>query len=115
MKNSQMEDLRHELLSDVADLATTVAKDHGLMADIADQVGCAVANRIADHWGGQLISFPKDYHFKTSQRDLQIYDEFTGNNHSELSRKYGLSVRAIYKVIEKTRKRDIDKRQVKLF
>lgn len=115
MKESRMEQSRHELLSDVADLTATIVADHGLSEDRAEQIGCAVANRIAEHWGGQLINIPKDYLFKLSQRDLQIYEDFNGTNHPDLARKYGVGVRAIYKIIKRVSKRETDRRQVSLF
>lgn len=109
-----METLRHELLSDVAVHATDILLAHGVDPSVADQAGCSVANHLAEHWGGQVISYPKDYLFKLSKRDLQIYDEFDGTNHSTLSRKYDVSVRAIYKIIKRTRKRAIDKAQISM-
>lgn len=110
-----MEELRHELLSDVASHTAGVLSDHGIEHDVAEQAGVALANHLAEHWGGQLITFPKDHFFKLASRDLQIFNEFTGNNHSDLARKYRLCTRAIYKIIERVTKREIDKRQGKLF
>lgn len=110
-----MEQQRHELLSDVADLVAVVLEDHGVDVALAEQCGAALADRLATHWGGQLINIPKDYRFNLANRDLLIYEEFTGNNHGELARKYGMTVRGIYKIIERARKRDLDYRQPKLF
>lgn len=110
-----MEQQRHELLSDVADLVAVVLEDHGVEVGLAEQCGAALADRLAAHWGGQLINIPKDYRFKLAARDLLIYEEFTGNNHADLARKYDMTVRGIYKIIERARKRDLDYRQPKLF
>lgn len=110
-----MEQQRHELLSDVADTVAAVLKDHCIDPQLAEQAGVALADRLAAHWGGQLINIPKDYKFKLAARDLLIYEEFNGHNHAELARKWNMTSRGIYKIIERARKRDMDHRQPKLF
>ena len=55
----------------------------------AEHVGNEIANRMAAHWGGQLIYFPIGTAIKLSARDLAIWNDFTGKNHSDLARKYG--------------------------
>ena len=110
-----MEELRHELLADMAQQTEDLLKLYGIDESVADQVGCAVANHMADHWGGQLINIPKDYFYKLSQRDLDIWNDFTGNNHATLSKKYNLGIRAIYKIIDKMKKLMIERNQPGLF
>ena len=112
--NSHMEKIRHELLSDVAEHSKLILKDHGIETQLAEQTGVAIADFLASHWGGQLVNIPKDYVFKLAKRDIEIYDEFTGTNHSELARKFDMSVRGIYKIVERARKRDMDHRQPRL-
>lgn len=112
---SRMEAARHELLSDVADHAAATLRDYGIATDVAEQAGAAIANTLAEHWGGQLISIPKDYHFKLAKRDLRIYGEFNGINHAQLARKYNLTVRGIYKLVERVRRREVERRQAELF
>ncbi len=114
-KQSGMESVRHELLSDVADHTTAILVEHGIDEGLADQVGCAISNHLAESWGGQNLTVPKDYLYRLSERDMMIYKEFNGRNHSALSRKYHVSVRAIYKIIKRTHKRVIDKTQISLF
>jgi Mor family transcriptional regulator len=110
-----MEKIRHELLSDVADHSKRVLEDHGIDENVAEQAGLAIANFLAEHWGGQLVNIPKDHVFKLAQRDIEIYDAFTGHNHSELARKFKMTTRGIYKVIARAQKRDMDFRQPRLF
>jgi Mor family transcriptional regulator len=114
-RSTRMEGMRRELLADVATHASEIAAAHGVKADIADLIGATVADHLAEHWGGQVISIPKDYHYKLSDLHLQIYTEFTGNNHMELVRKYGISLQWIYKLINRVHKREVNKRQQKLF
>lgn len=111
----RMESMRHELLSDVAHYTADILRAHGVDDDVAKQAGCALSNHLAEHWGGQVLSFPKDYLYKLSQRDLKIYSEFDGSNHSDLARKYDVSVRAIYKIIKRARTRVVERNQPGLF
>ena len=100
-----MADRRNELLSQVAVHAAEVARDHNVPDEHADQIGCAIADFLADLWGGQLITFPKDMAYRLSQRDLIIYAEFNGTNHGALARKYGIGTRAVYKLIARFKAR----------
>ena len=111
---SSMEQLRHELLSDLAAHITQVLLDHGVEQDVADQAGIASADFLADHWGGQLISIPMDHKFRVASRDLQIWREFRGNNHAELARRYGMTLRGIYKVIARVKARETERTQPSL-
>lgn len=114
-QSGPMSERRNELLRDVAAHAADVARDHGIADAIADQIGCAIADRLADVWGGQLITFPKDMAYRLSQRDMVIYAEFNGTNHSALARKYGIGTRAIYKLIARARTRSRGLDQPDLF
>lgn len=107
--------LRHELLDDVVEQAKTILTDHGVATEVSEQAAVAIADHLADHWGGQLINFPKNFLYKLSQRDTIIYDEFNGRNIAELARKYGMSVRGIYKVINRAQKRAVKEKQPDLF
>lgn len=89
MSESRMEPMRNKLLSDVAAQAANIIKEHGIEADVAEQAGIAIADHLAEHWGGQLINFPKDYLFKLAERDLRIYNEFAGHNHGALASSTG--------------------------
>lgn len=113
--NSPMEQVRHELLSDVSDHVSAELQAFGITVDKAEHIGTNIANHMAEHWGGQVIGFPKDYIFKLHERDLEIYHAFTGTNHGQLARSYKLSVRAIYKIVDRVRRREKDKLQGRLF
>lgn len=104
---SNMAQRRHELLSDLADCVAAELKDYGISDALADQCGVATANRLAEHWGGQLISFPKDISFQIAARDLEIYALFKGGNHAELARQFGLTQRSVYRIINRVRKSHI--------
>lgn len=114
-KKTGMDALRSELLDDVAAHAKNVLADHGIANDVAEQCGVALAEFLAEHWGGQLINFPKNFLYKLAQRDMAIYEEFTGHNHAKLASKYNMSVRGIYKLVTRAHKRIVAEKQPDLF
>lgn len=113
-RDNAMEHRRNELLEDVHAHAKRVVAEYGIKEDVADQVGAAIAENLAINWGGQIVCIPKDHHYKIAARDKVIYDEFNGRNHSELARKYEMTVRGIYKVISRVRAKG-DPNQTSLF
>lgn len=91
----------NELLIDLAQhIASDLKALLKLNAYQAEEIGSHIAKRMSAHWGGQNIYFPMNLSNKISQRDTQIYKEFNGTNHSELARKYGVSLQWIYKIIK---------------
>ncbi|MCJ8541422.1 DNA-binding protein [Klebsiella variicola] len=110
-----MEHKRHKLLSEVADHVTETGVDYGLTSEQAEQLGLAVADFLASHFGGQNFTFPRDYAYKLSLRDMQIYEEFRGNNWAELSTKYGITERGLRKLIHRVHKQVMAHRQPQLF
>ncbi|QBP11662.1 DNA-binding protein [Cupriavidus metallidurans] len=106
---------RHELLSDISAHTSQVLREHGIDSDVAEQAGDAVANQLAENWGGQQFTFPRDYFFRIAKRDLKIYEEFRGNNYAELARKHHMTARGLYKLIARVQKRLVAERQGDLF
>jgi Mor family transcriptional regulator len=105
-----------ELLVDLAqNVAGALIDLAGIEADIAEQLGREIADRMAGHWGGQNIYFPMGLSYKLSKRDQQIFTEFNGLNHSELARKYHVSLQWIYKIVKAVRADEIAKRQGDMF
>lgn len=106
-----MEEKRHKLLSEVADHVAETASDYGCSTEQAEHLGLAVANFLAEHFGGQNFTFPRDYVYKLAVRDLQIYDEFKGNNWADLSSRYGITERGLRKLIHRVHKRVMKRKQ----
>ncbi len=105
-----------ELLVDLAEQCSQALREKaGLDQAQADQVAREVADRMAAHWGGQNIYFPMGLSYRLSQRDRQIYDEFTGANHSDLARKWGVSLQWVYKIVKTVGAEEIARRQGDLF
>lgn len=112
---SSMEELRCELLTDIATHMSQILTVYGIAQDRAEQAGAAVADFIAEHWGGQTISIPMNYRYKLVKRDLEILSKFTGNNHPALAREYGHSLKTIYLIIKRAKKYKSDHNQPSLF
>lgn len=114
MKQSAMAEKRHELLSDIADHVAHVLQEHGVLGEVAEQAGSAVADHLSVAWAGATVCFPKDHRYKLTKRDLQILSEFNGRNHHALALKYSLTENAIYKLLKRVQDRKFDRDQGKL-
>jgi Mor family transcriptional regulator len=73
-----------------------------------------LARRMCQHWGGLILYFPKGDYFLRRERDLKIFNEFTGSNVPELAQKYDTSVQHIYRIIEWMRADEMARRQPEL-
>lgn len=99
---------RAELLDDVASQTVALLSEFGLAGDVATHVGHALADHIADHWGGQVLSIPKDASYKLSERERTILAEHrTGATIAALATKYGLSERGMRKLLKRALRRDV--------
>ncbi len=98
---------RSEVLADVAAKATQIAQEFGLDPSIAEQMGAEIADHVAESWGGQVVSFPRDCHYKLVKRERLILDEWrSGVSFADLARRYHVHVRSIRRLINRARVRD---------
>lgn len=95
-----------ELLVDLADNLTMVLiKKLRIPSNEAKRVAQEAAAHVADNWGGQSVYIPMDLVARMSSRNAEIYSAFSGDNISELVRKFGLSRQAIYRIIRVERQK----------
>lgn len=94
---------RNALLADLIELTTAHLEEHEVPPAVAAITASALADRLADYWGGQVIVIPRDHLYKLSKLELEIYGKFTGHNHDELARSYRMTTRGIYKMISRVR------------
>lgn len=99
--SQRMEVRRHDLLADVADRTMQILKRYGLNDSQAQEAADNVVDDLADNWGGQFITVPKDMKYRNAKRRQAIVDAFDGSNHSELATQHGLSVNAVYKILKR--------------
>jgi len=78
---------------------------------LAERVAWEISDRMSFVWGGQNIYIPKGVSYRATQRDKQIYAEFTGKNQADLAMKYGISVQWLYKIIKAVRADEAARRQ----
>jgi Mor family transcriptional regulator len=113
---SQLRSKGPELLTDLTEhVAVALRELVAMEAGKAQHVAKEITDRMAAHWGGQNVYFPMGQSIQLSRRDRQIYDDFNGTNHSELARKYGVSLQWIYKIVKAVRKEEISGRQGDMF
>lgn len=103
-----------EYLADLIENTKGVLMKNGITEEAATKFSRDISKQMCEQWGGQLIYFPYWLREELSERDLQIYDEFKGDNHHELSRKHHLSIQAIYRIVNLVRVQEIAKRQSSL-
>ena len=103
-RDSNMASRRNQFLADLMDVAKKHLQEH-VSGPAADMVASSLTDHLADYWGGQLINIPKDYHWKLSQRDAEIYAAFNGHNYAELAKKHDMHERSLRKLLDRVRKR----------
>ncbi|MCD7099071.1 Mor transcription activator family protein [Stenotrophomonas sp. MMGLT7] len=102
-----MEARRHELLTEVAELISQqLVRTHAVSADLAELVGSSVADALAEHWGGQIITYPKDAHYKASKREHEILlAHRRGATFASLARETGMTERGVRRLINRAQVR----------
>ena len=98
-------DVGAELLIDLADHIFDMLTGTGMQESDARAIANETAAKIADNWGGQSVYIPMDLVARMSTRNAEILDAFTGNNITELVRKFRLSRQAIYRIVKAERQR----------
>ncbi len=89
-----------ELLMDLTIHTEDVLRSSaGLQEEDAQRVARQLIDRMRHHWGGQLVYFPKGNALDVSDRDMRLWEDFTGDNHQFLAEKYDLALQVVYKRI----------------
>lgn len=110
-----IDDKYPELLSDVATHMDKLLVDNGLIPVDATRIARAAAEHIRSHWGGQLVYISKGHSWMVAKKYDVIWGEFDGKNHAALARKFDLSLKQVYKIIEAKRREAASKFQRPLF
>lgn len=104
--DTRMAERRNELISDLVAVVERVLGDCEIPPSVATVTASALADRLADHWGGQNISFPKDFRWKLAKLELSIYDEWSrGAQFGDLALKHRMTERGVRKLITRVRSR----------
>ncbi|MFV1476685.1 Mor transcription activator family protein [Serratia marcescens] len=95
---------RHKLYEEISKHVHAFVRSNGGDETFAEELSNGVVKLIANLFGGQNMTFPKDALYDMKYRDLILYKEYMGSkNIAVLSQKYGMSERGIRKVIERVR------------
>lgn len=114
--SNTMEHRRAELLADVSDHTAVLLCELGVERAHAELCGNALADHLAEHWGGQVISIPVDHAMRLSRREHEIVsDRNAGLSLSELSRKYHITENGLRKLLRRVARRNAVDAQLPLF
>lgn len=100
-----------ETLREMYDLLKHQLEQEG----VDSKVAIKLLGGICENFGGMQFYLPRGHHLETMITHLSIWNEFTGDNVVQLSRKYEVSMQHVYRVIAKMRQREIKKHQPDLF
>ncbi len=67
--------------------------------DKAYELAADVVNKVRHCFGGELVYVCKGRTLDSIITSNKIWNEFTGNNHHELAKKYGFSTQWVYEVV----------------
>ena len=105
-----------EMLAGLRDIAAGVLTDKlGLDAELSSHGAHEIMLAFAEHWGGDSVYVPKSDTLQRHSRDIAIWDEFRGDNHAQLARKYRISKVWVYAIVKRMSRLEADRRQAKLF
>jgi Mor family transcriptional regulator len=79
--------------------AAVVTEELGLDQNKAEDTGRKLADRLRQNYGGANVYVPKGTSLDAELRNNAIFQDFRGNNHAELARKYGCTEQHVYNVI----------------
>lgn len=104
-----------ELLRDLASVVSRELRAIGIEAEYSDAVACTVAEHVREHFGGVPQYWPKGADHQRVRRRRQMWLDFTGDNHAELARKYGMCLQQVYKTLAIARAEHLRRTQHDMF
>jgi Mor family transcriptional regulator len=110
-----MADRRAELLQDMVEQAKAFLLDHGIAEQLAEQAAAGLADYMAEHWGGQVISIPKDQAYKLVARDREVVEAARTMSIAALAARFGICERAIRRLLKRASARATLDSQLSLF
>ena len=99
----------------VAGIAAGYVEEFKDTAEIARKRAELAMSRIQDEAAGTGIYIGKSHLWHISEKHRRIYRRFSGSNHAQLAKEFGLTERQIYSIIAMVGQEEFDKKQQKLF
>ncbi|HEH9616933.1 Mor transcription activator family protein [Pasteurella multocida] len=90
-------------LTEMIELMTSELVRQGETKEEAQKKASKLTGLLAYYFGGQSFYLPTGTVLKDALRNVQIYNEFKGNNVPDLVKKYNLSESHIYAIIREQR------------
>jgi Mor family transcriptional regulator len=90
-----------ELLADMHGALSAAFQKDGKSQNDAEHDADIALEAMVENFGGETVYLPTAALAKAEERNARIRQEFTGNNHRELARKFGNSIQHIYRVVKK--------------
>lgn len=106
---------QHEFGQALYDIIYHVLLGQGVDKIQATAIAEESTDTVLDEFGGENLYIPKNISGKAARRNRQIYDEFTGDNHEVLAKKYGVTLKRIYAIIKEQRQFEFNTRQFYLW
>ncbi|HGB3471632.1 TPA: Mor transcription activator family protein [Salmonella enterica subsp. diarizonae serovar 61:l,v:z35] len=105
-----------DLMDGLMEAVVTVLNDcQGIPLVTACRVASIFADRMSFVWANNVIRIPKGVAYNTLKRNKALFDDFDGNNHAILGRKYGVSIQRVYSIVKEMRQAYVDSLQVDMF
>lgn len=114
-RSTSMEARRKELLKDVSAHVVALLVDLNIDKSKAELAGNEVMAHLAKHWGGQQIYFPQEVDYWAGDHVMEIFNACKGGNFPEVALKFDISVRTVYRIYKRVRRRIIAENQADLF
>lgn len=90
-------------LTEIIEVMSAELVRQGENTDNAKRKASKLVGVMAHYFGGQSIYLPTGETLQEALRNVQIFDEFRGNNVAELVKKYRLSESHIYAILREQR------------
>lgn len=68
--------------------------------DGAAAIAESCAEHVREHFGGQMITWPKGDTMRLKRRRAAMWAAFNGTNHNELAKQFGLGVQQVYRQLK---------------
>lgn len=103
-----------ELLEQMGQTIGRKLLEHGVALDLAKVAAVDITEAIRTEIGGVQQYIPRGLNYMLSQRDLEIFAKFKGDNYDKLAHEYQLTAMQIRNIIKRAIAREKELRQGKL-
>jgi Mor family transcriptional regulator len=113
-----LDDSYPEVLADIArEIHKSLMADPRIKLDhqTAAEIALGVTEHVRKNIGGVNVYIPRGHVYEATQREQQIYKNFTGDNHHVLAREHDLTEMRIRQIVAKVGMIERAKRQQNLF